>query len=217
MAQPFLTDAAKQALTDAVRDVESRCSAELVVAVRDRSGSFLHADLLAGLAVAVAVLLGLLFSPWPFDLVWFAIDPLLAGALGAFAASRLPSVRRALTFWRVRRRQVETAARATFLEKGVHRTTGRTGILVYISLLEHEAAVIPDFGIETLATTEGWRLLVEEIEEAVRRGEDGAIIAALLRELGDLLAPTLVRSAEDVDELSNEVNEVDEVDEVDER
>jgi len=212
MAQPFLTDAAKQALTDAVRDVESRCSAELVVAVRARSGSFLHADLIAGIAVAVAVLIGLLFSPWPFDLVWFVIDPLLAGALGGFAASRLPGVRRALTFWRVRRRQVETAARATFVEKGVHATTGRTGVLIYISLLEHEAAVIHDLGIETLITTEGWRLAVEEIEEAVRRGEDGVIVAAHVRALGDLLAPALVRSAEDVDELSNEVNEVNEVD-----
>jgi len=207
MAQPFLTDAAKQALSDAVRDVESRCSAELVVAVRARSGFYLHADLIAGILAALAVLIGLLFSPWPFDLVWFVIDPLLAGALGAFLASGLPAVRRALTFWRVRRRQVETAARATFVEKRIHATTGRTGILVYISLLEREAAVIHDLGIDTLATTDGWRLAVEEIEEAVRRGEDGVAVAALGRALGDLLAPALVRSASDVDELANEVSE----------
>lgn len=210
MAQPFLTDAAQQALTDAVRDVESRSSAELVVAVRARSGSYLHADLIAGIAAALAGLLGLLFSPWPFDLVWFVIDPLLAGLLGGLLASRLPAVRRALTFWRVRRRQVETAARSTFVEKRVHGTTGRTGILVYVSLLEHEAAVIHDLGIDTPATTESWRLAVEEIEEAARRGEDGVAIAALVRALGDVLAPTLVRSAQDVDELSNEVDEVDE-------
>jgi putative membrane protein len=207
MAQPFLTDAAKKALSDAVRDVESRCSAELVVAVRARSGSYLHADLIAGILVALAGLTGLLFSPWPFDLVWFVIDPLLAGALGAFLASRLPAVRRALTFQRVRRRQVETAARATFVEKGVHGTTGRTGVLVYISLLEHEAAVIHDLGVETLATTDGWQLAVEEIEEAVRRGEDGVALAALVRALGDVLAPALVRSTHDVDELANEVSE----------
>jgi putative membrane protein len=207
MAKPFLTDAAKKALSDAVRDVESRCSAELVVAVRAHSGFYLHADLIAGIAAALAVLAGLLFSPWPFDLVWFVLDPLLAGALGALLASRLPAVRRALTFQRVRRRQVETAARATFVEKGVHATTGRTGILIYISLLEHEAAVIHDLGVETLATTDGWRLAVEEIEEAVRRGEDGVALAVLVRALGDVLSPALIRSAEDVDELANEVCE----------
>ena len=207
MAKPFLTDAAKQALTGAVEDVESRCSAELVMAVRARSGGYLHADLIAGILVALASLICLLFSPWPFDLVWFVIDPLLAGALGGFLASRLPAVRRALTFQRVRRRQVETAARSTFVEKGVHATTGRTGVLVYISLLEEEAAVIHDLGVETLATTDGWRLAVEEIEEAVRRGEDGVAVAALVRALGDVLAPSLVRSAHDVDELANEVSE----------
>jgi putative membrane protein len=207
MAKPFLTDAAKQALTGAVQDVESRCSAELVVAVRARSGPYLHADLIAGIVAALAVLAGLLFSPWPFDLVWFVIDPLLAGALGAFLASRLPAVRRALTFQPVRRRQVETAARATFVEKGVHGTTGRTGVLLYVSLLEREAAVIHDLGVETLATTDGWQLAVEEIEEAVRQGEDGVALATHVRVLGDVLAPALVRSAEDVDELSNEVGE----------
>ena len=207
MAQPFLTDAAKQALSDAVRDVESRCSAEVVVAVRARSGSYLHADLIAGILTALAGLIALLFSPWPFDLVWFVIDPLLAGALGGLLASRLPAVRRALTFQKVRRRHVETAARATFVEKGIHATTGRTGVLVYISLLEHEAVVVHDLGVEPLVTTDHWRLAVEEIEEAVRRGEDGVALAALVRALGDVLAPALVRGAQDLDELTNEVSE----------
>lgn len=207
MAQPFLSDAAKQALTDAVRDVESRSSAELVVAVRARSGSYLHADLIAGILVALAGLTGLLFSPWPFALVWFVIDPLLAGILGALLASRLPAVRRALTLRRVRRSQVETAARSTFVEKGIHGTTGRTGVLLYISLLEREAAVIHDLGIRTLATTDGWRDAVGRIEDAVRRGEDGLAVAGLVRALGDLLAPAFVRSHQDVDELANEVCE----------
>ncbi len=177
------------------------------MAVRARSDGFLHADLIAGILAALAGLTVLLFSPRPFALVWFVIDPLLAGVLGGILASRLPAVRRALTFQRVRRRQVETAARATFVEKGVHATTGRTGVLVYISLLEREAAVIHDLGVETLATTDGWRLAVEEIEEAVRRGEDGVAVAALMRALGDVLAPALVRGADDVDELANEVSE----------
>lgn len=207
MAQPFLTDAAKQALTEAVRDVESRSSAELVVAVRARSGSYLHADLIAGIAVALAGLIGLLFSPWPFELIWFVVDPVLAGLLAALLVSRLPAVRRALTFRKVRERLVESAARATFVEKGVHRTSGRTGILLYISLLEREALVIPDLGAETLATTDAWQRVVGKIEEDVRRGEDGVAVAARVRALGDLLAPTMVRSEGDVDELANEVCE----------
>lgn len=205
MARPFLTDEAKQAFSDAVAAVEGCSSAELVVAVRARSGSYLHADLLAGLAMALAALVFLLFSPWPFDLVWFVVDPLVAGLLGGLIASRLPSVRRALTSRAERRRRVETAARSTFVEKRIHRTAGRTGILLYVSVLEREAEVVVDVGVETAAATEAWGRVTGEIREAVRRGADGVEVAGKVRALGTLLSPVLVRSDRDVDELANEV------------
>src|SRR4028118_293305 len=104
MVKAFLSDAAKQALTDAVHFVEMRSSAELVVAVRTRSGSYLHADLIAGILAALASLIGLLFSPWPFELISFVVAPLLVGLRAGFAASRLPAVRRALPLRPPRRR-----------------------------------------------------------------------------------------------------------------
>lgn len=205
MAKPFLTDEAKQAFTAAVREVEAATSAELVVAVRARSGSYLHADLIAGILAALAALAFLLFSPWEFALAWFVIDPVVAGLLGGLAASRLPGVRRALTPAAGRRRRVETAARATFVEKRVHGTVGRTGILLYVSVLEREAAVISDTGLETLAATESWRHAVAAIEEGVRSREDGVRIAERVLSLEAILAAALPRTADDVDELANEV------------
>jgi putative membrane protein len=207
MARPFLTDATKQALSGAVRAVESASSAELVIAVRPSSGYFFHADLLAGLAAAFAVLAFLLWSPWTFGLAWFAADPLIAGALAALASSRTPALRRLLTPAAVRRRQVETAARSVFVEKRIHRTSGRTGILLYISLLEREAALVVDLGVETVATTESWKEAVAGIEQAARRGEDGVAVARRVEALAAVLAPVLVHRDDDVDELADEVDE----------
>src|SRR5262249_23734162 len=124
MARPFLTDATKQALSGAVRTVEAASSAELVIAVRPSSGAYLHADLLAGLAAAFAVLAFLLWSPRPFGLAWFVVDPLIAVAFAVLISSRTPALRRLLTPAAVRRRQVETAARSAFVEKRIHRTSG---------------------------------------------------------------------------------------------
>jgi putative membrane protein len=207
MARPFLTDETKKALTGAVQAVEASSSAELVISVRPSSGYHLHADLLAGLAAAFAALAVLLYSPWTFGLAWFIVDPLVAAALGALVSSRSPALRRLLTPPSVRRRQVETAARAMFVEKRIHRTTGRTGILLYVSLLERDAAVVVDLGVETAAATAGWREAVAGIETAVRRGEDGAAVARRVEALAAVLSPVLVRSVEDVDELANEVDE----------
>lgn len=207
MAKPFLSDEAKRALTDSVRDVEAVTSAELVVAVRARSGSYLHADLTAGVLAAILTLAILLFSQWEFGLVWFVIDPLLAGLLLGWISSWTRGLRRALTGAADRRRQVETAARALFVEKRVHGTVGRTGMLLYISLLEHEAVLVPDLGLESLAATEPWKAAVAAIGTAVHRKEDGVQVAQKIRGLGPVLAPVLPCAADDVDELANEVCE----------
>ncbi len=207
MAKPFLSDEAKRALTDSVRDVEAVTSAELVVAVRARSGSYLHADLTAGVLAAIVTLAVLLFSHWEFGLVWFVIDPLLAGLLLGWISSWTRGLRRALTGAADRRRQVETAARALFVEKRVHGTVGRTGMLLYISLLEHEAVLVPDLGLETLAATEPWKAAVAAIATAVHQREDGVQVAQRIRSLGPVLAPVLPRADDDVDELANEVCE----------
>ncbi|HEX2644886.1 MAG TPA: hypothetical protein VHU81_17950 [Thermoanaerobaculia bacterium] len=207
MAKPFLTDEAKRALSEAVTAVEAVSSAELVIAVRPRSGSYLHADLIAAGAAALATLLVLLFSPWTFDLVWFVIDPVLAGILAGALASRWPALRRLLTSPAVRRRQVEVLARALFLEKGVHKTRGRTGILLYLSLLERDAEVVVDAGVEPLLSTESWQREVGEIRAAVQRGEDGVAVATRVHALALLLGAALVRAADDIDELPNEVTD----------
>ena len=205
MARPFLTDESKAALSEAVRAVESCSSAELVVAVRPRAGSYLHADLIWGILAGLAALAVLLYSRWEFDLVWFLIDPLLAGALFGLAASRSDAIRRVFTRPATRRSRVEAAARSTFVERRIHATTGRTGILLYVSVLEREAAFVVDLGVEALAATDAWKKAVSEIEEAVRQGADGIVVAARLRDLEVLLSPALERSSTDVDELPNEV------------
>jgi len=205
MARPFLTDESKAALSAAVHAIESCSSAELVVAVRPRSGSYLHADLIFGILAGLASLAVLLYSRWEFALVWFLVDPVLVGTLAGLAASRSDVLRRAFTRLATRRRRVDTAARSTFVERRVHGTTGRTGILLYVSVLEREAALVVDAGVEALAVTDAWRKAAGEIENAVRQGADGTAVATRLHDLAILLGPALERSAEDVDELPNEV------------
>jgi putative membrane protein len=205
MGKPFLTDEAKKALTEAVREVEASTSAELMVAVRARSGSYLHADLIAGIVAGLAALAFLLFSEREFGLLAFVVDTVVAGILGGLIASRFPGLRRLLTRPAVRRRLAETAARSVFLEKRVHATAGRTGFLLYVSVLEREAVVVTDLGLETLAASESWQRAVGAIETGVRKGEDGIRIAERVRALAHICGPALPRAHDDVDELANEV------------
>jgi putative membrane protein len=205
MAKLFLTGESKAAFSAAVRTVEAASSAELVVAVRQRSGSYLHVGLAVGILAGLAALAVLLFSSWDFELIWFLVDPVLAGVIAGLVFSRSPLLSRAFTRRTARRGRVETAARSVFVERRVHSTSGRTGILLYLSLLEREAVLVVDLAVEALAATDAWRAAAGEIEAAMRRGASGAEVAAKVSGLAAVLGPVLPRSENDVDELPNEV------------
>jgi putative membrane protein len=207
MAKPFLTQDAKRALSAAVHAVESACGAELVIAVRRRSGSYLDGALAGAIAGGLAALAFLLFSPWDFRLEYFLIDPVIFGLLGGVVVSRSPALLRLLTGRRSRQLRVGMAARATFVDKHVHRTSRRTGILLYVSLLEREAELVTDSGIDAAVATPAWQQAVAGLQEAVRRGEDGVAVAARVRALAPVLAPVCARVENQVNELADEVGE----------
>lgn len=207
MGRPFLTDGGRGALERAVVTVEGQSSAEVVIAIRPSSGSYLHADLVAGVIGALVALAFLLFSPWGFALHWFLIDPVVVGLLAALASSRSWTWRRLLTPPEVRRARVLTAARAAFVEKGVHRTRARTGILVYVSLLERDACVVVDTGVEGAVDVERWNASTDALARIVRHGGDAEGLAGAIADLGPVLAPRLPRTEDDVNELADGVIE----------
>ncbi|MCA9635515.1 MAG: hypothetical protein KC420_05710 [Myxococcales bacterium] len=206
MPASLVDEAGKAALTAAIQAVEAVSSAEVVITVRPSSGFYLHADLLVGVVVGVATLTFLLFSHVEFAIPWFVVDPIVMGALAAWLSSRSPGLRRLLTPRRLRRRWVRAAAYAAFYERGVRLTAERTGILVYVSHLERDAALIGDQGVVTVVPPERWHAAADAIAGAVARGRGSAGIAAEVSALAGLLGPYLPRAEDDINELPDEVN-----------
>src|SRR6185503_18523542 len=89
----------------------------------------------------------MLFSAQAFSLPAILIDPFVVGGAAGALVQLLPQVERLLTPVALRRRLVTHAARATFVERGVHNTLQRSGLLVYISWVEQQAALVPDSGL----------------------------------------------------------------------
>jgi putative membrane protein len=205
VARAFLTEPAKTALAAAVRAVEAESRAELVVVVRGRSAPYREAAIRGGLLVALLTLAFMLFSPWPYDLVWFMVDPVLLGGAAALAVTNVPALTRALTSSRARRAAVRNAARLTFLDRGVSATRERTGVLVYVSLLERGAEVVADLGISAAVEAAEWEAAVAAVGEAVAAGADGEALAEPLRRMGTLLGEALPAGPSDVNELPDEV------------
>jgi putative membrane protein len=199
----FLEDRAKQRAVEAVRAFESHTSAELVITVKKRARTYREIDVAFGAVFAFLALLFLLFYPLDFDTRMMPVDTLLAFAFGVVFARAVPSLRRLAIPIAKRRAAVEEAAKASFVDLGVTKTTGRTGVLVFVSLFEGVVAIVTDVGV----TAEARRAANETraaLEAALARS-DVRTFAETLEALGPRFATTMARSADDVNELSDEV------------
>jgi putative membrane protein len=200
----FTDKAAKAEVAQAIREIERATSAEVVVAVRPSSGSYRHTDYLVGFALSFAALLVFLFDAHEFSIDWMPLDSVVAFAIGTYLSASFPPLRRALTSRRLMRDNVRTSARAAFFDLGIAKTSGRTGILVYVSMFEKGVEVVPDVGIDRAVLGEPFTGAIAALDAALRQGVSFARFTAALRTLGPILAKTLPRLADDVNELPDE-------------
>jgi putative membrane protein len=204
VASKFLDATARTAFTRAIEAIEQGSAAEVVVAVRRRSAPYLHANVAIGVAVAVAGQAAMLFSDHVFALTSILVDPFVVGAIAGAVTELLPAVKRLLSPRAMRRREVLRAARAAFVERGVHCTRDRSGILVYISWLEREVAVVVDAGIERALPAEIHADAVRSLTAAISSG--GAAVARQLERFAPALACAMPRRDDDVNELPDAID-----------
>ena len=196
---------ARETFAETVRAIEARTAAEVVVTVRDRSASYRHVDFGIGAALAIVMLLVYVYYPVTFVDDLAAPSVLIALIAGIMLGSALDAPKRAFVSRRERHGMVVQAALAAFVEQGISVTRARTGILVYVSLLENDVAVVTDVGIDVASMGAGWTGAVTALEGCARRGATPEEFAAALLAIGAPLAAALPIGEDDVNELPDEV------------
>ncbi|MEP7052558.1 MAG: hypothetical protein ABJB12_19480 [Pseudomonadota bacterium] len=200
----FFSAEAKRATAESVKAAEAQTSAEIVVAVRARSGRYGVLSYHFGLALSAAVVLYLLVAPSLYDVGAIALDAVLAFVLGVLLSIKLETLLRALARRATLNANVDSAARAAFFDLGVSRTTGRSGILVFASLFERRCVVLTDIGLNVKPLAPAWPASLDALDEAVKKRDLRAFRQAL-ESLGRVLGPAYPRRADDVNELPDEV------------
>lgn len=193
----------RDAIAEAVRRAELQTAGEIVVVIDQAASSYRNLPVVMALALA-------LFVPWPL-LSLTAMSAQRIFMIQLFCAALLLGT--LLWYGRggrfvpgfVKRRRAHEAALREFTARGLTRTEGRTGVLLYIALQERYAEVLADSGIDGLVDEGVWRGIIEALLAAARedRLTEGLIKAV------DAVGAELVRHAPrgpgDVDELSNKV------------
>lgn len=184
-------------IREAVHAAEGHTAGEIVPYLMPASGSYpvaqwrgaaIGALLLMGTGMALQLLyegwgLGWLYTSWGSGLLALA-----GGALGALLASRIAPVKRWLAGADLLDRTVHHRALRAFVEEEVFNTRDRTGILLFISLLEHRIEVIGDAGINQKVEPDDWAEVVARVQRGLEEGNlaDGLVDA--IQRCGALLA-----------------------------
>jgi putative membrane protein len=204
MVSSLLSDADAREVEAAVARVESQTSAELVVAVVPRSSDYWQTRALLAVAWALASGLAYLyFAPW-HEPAWALVVQVLVGG-AAFALAGLPVLQRRLISPEVAAQAAQARAFQLFAERGLHGTSARTALLVFISELEHRVVMLGDHSIHSQLGQQGWDEDVAILLEHIRKGQTRAGLIAVLERLAPQLARVAPREAHDVNELPDAV------------
>ncbi len=193
----------RDAIAEAVRQAEALTSGEIVVVIDRAASSYRSVPAIMALAVALLV-------PWPLLLLTMTSAPRIFLIQLICAALLLAAL---LWYGRggrfvpgfVKRNRAHDAALREFTARGLARTRGRTGVLLYVALQERYAEIVADSGIDAKVDPEVWREIVAPLLEAAREDRLREGLVAAVADIGAVLARHVPPVADDVDELPNKV------------
>lgn len=191
----------RERIEAAVRRAEEHTSGEIVVTVvRDCDR---HPAAAWRLGVALATLALLVSFYLPVEGLIFEIFGLqLAGLVAGHLLCRVDAIRRLFLTDVELQQRAERAAFHAFQEQGLRRTSGRTGILLFVALLEHRVVVLADEAIDhALEPGESWDEVVALILEGIRAGQITEGIERAVGRCGEILSHPLPIQPDDVDEI----------------
>jgi putative membrane protein len=92
-----------------------------------------------------------------------------------------------------------------FYEKGLYKTRLSSGVLFFLSLLEHKVWVLADKGVYERIKQEKLNQFARQVSGGLKEGRAGQALVQAIREAGDLLAEHFPMAPGDTDELPDEV------------
>lgn len=200
----FFDDSTRQRTTQAIRGIEARTSAEVVVAVSPRASHYVETTLLVAASAALVAFVVMWWSPVVYDVRTIPLDVALTFVVVALCLQIADLPKRLLTPRRVQEARVRREAERAFARLGIEKTQDRTGMLVFVSLLEGEVRMLCDRGIRRDPNGEAFEGIEEELRAAVRARDVDGFLSSFAR-LGEPLEQQLPRQEGDVNELSDDV------------
>jgi len=200
----------RERIRAAVHEAEKTTSGEIVPYIVAESDPYPEAiwrggAILGAAVLGVTALLHDTFIVLSFVTVTQTVLAGFAGfGLGGLLVRWVPALKRLLADEETMERRVAERAAVAFVDEEVFATRDRSGIMIFVSLLEHKVLVMGDAGINARVEQSSWTEIVGMIVGGIRSGAliDGLVSA--IQACGALLTRSgLTIRPDDTDELSD--------------
>lgn len=207
-AQTILKPSDFDKISDAVKKAEAKTTGEIVPMIVSRSSVIGHVPLMFTLVFLVTILV----LEVPQLEVFEALNAywlLFFVGIGAFILGHLFSrsiwVQRVFVPIKDQHIQVQERALIEFYQHGIGKTADKTGILLFISIMERKAVVLADEGIARRLPQDAWQHICAGLVEGIKCEQTCEALVAAIHRSGDLLAQHFPNPGENKDELSNQL------------
>jgi len=231
-ASEFFSTEDKKCITDSIIKAEKNTSGEVAVMVVDSSDSYREAEtlgafILSGLFSLVletvrSYLVVLKAAGWDYGLSGFSAHTLSEAASHAAVWTYIPMVfilyfpfrlliskipEMKIPFLSGKRIEETVRERAVmaFYEKQLYKTRDETGILIFISLLEHRVWILGDRGINAKIAPDFWEIIASELSSGIKEKQYGKSVCLAISKCGEELSRHFPIKSDDTNELADEV------------
>ena len=222
MAKFKLTEDEKKEISNAVKQAENKTSGEITTAFIKESYDYAIYELIFAVVISFFYFVIMMFFVsnielwlqskfWDYSphylIAFYGFSTFLIGTIFYFLAN-ISTIDRLIVPKKILKQKVYDRALRHFVESDVYNTRDRTGILIFISLLEHQVILLADSGINEKIEQKQWQEIVNNIIVGIKSGNFADHLRKSIDDCGKLLTEYFPIKDDDTNELTNEIEEL---------
>lgn len=204
----------------AVKKAESKTSGEIATAMIKESYDYAIYELMFAMIIGLLYFVIMMFFAgsieqwlqgkfWDYSVnylvMFYGFSTFIMITIFYFIGN-ISSIDRLIVPKKIRNQKVQERATSYFMESGIYNTKDRTGILIFISIMERRVELLADSGINEKISPEKWQNIVDNIIEGIKQKDITARLTESINECGDLLAKHFPIQADDKNELTDDID-----------
>ena len=223
-ASNYFSDEDKKIIQDAIARAESNTSGEIVPVVASVSGRYDRSEDIFGVLFSLILLtiawlttqeITPIDGQWESEvktvitLPWALAIIFLGFIVGAILASFFPVLRLIFISKKEMREEVGRKALEAFHQFRIRGTQGATGVLIYVSLYEHNVRVLGDEAITEKLKQQDWDDVCNLVVDGMKSKQPAEKLVEAIEICGQLLAEHFPIEEDDQNELPNKLQLID--------